>query len=60
MSKFIDWMADDITWCNRECSNTDCFRNLKNRKIKGGMISIGDMYKKEKCPTDAKLPKGKK
>ena len=56
----VDWMMDDITWCARECDNTSCFRNLKNRKLKGGMISIGDMFEKGRCPDTAKMPRKRK
>jgi hypothetical protein len=60
MSSYVDWMLDDITWCARECDCKDCFRNLKNRKLKGGMISVGDMYKEGECPKTSKLPKRKR
>ena len=35
MSKFTDWMHDDITWCGSECDNKDCFRNPVNRRTDG-------------------------
>lgn len=52
-----DWMHDDITWCCRECSNTDCVRNTVNRKCKEGLFSAADMYDPFKCPVDAEMPK---
>ena len=51
----IDWWNDDITWCSRKCPNKECFRNQANRKLKKGLISVGDMYKEGKCPKEAKL-----
>ena len=50
---FVEWLHDDITWCARECSNTMCMRNRKNRKEKRGYFSVGDMYKEGECPADA-------
>ena len=52
--EIADWFGDDITWCSRKCPNKECFRNQANRKLKKGLISVGDMYKEGKCPKEAK------
>jgi hypothetical protein len=54
-----DFFYDDITFCCRECSNTECFRNRKNMKCKEGLHSFADFFgemKNEVCPKDASLP----
>ena len=51
----VDWMHDDITWCRRKCPDTECFRNIVNKRTKKGLYSIGDMYKEGKCPKEAVL-----
>lgn len=57
---YLDWLHDDITWCRRECSDMDCERNLMNRKMTTGFISMADMYDPFKCPVDAEIPIDKK
>lgn len=52
-----DWLHDDITWCCRECSDTNCERNNRNRRCKEGLYSAADMFDPFKCPVDAELPK---
>lgn len=54
-SKYETWMSEDITWCARKCDDTDCFRNLKNKKL-SGLYSTADMFDPFKCPVDAELP----
>ena len=54
---FVDWLKEDITWCARKCSDKECFRNIVNKRIKKGLISVSDMYDENKCPKDAELPK---
>lgn len=56
-SSYLDWMHDDITWCCRECSDTDCERNSRNRRCKEGLFSAADMFDPFKCPVDAEMPK---
>lgn len=57
---YLDWLHDDITWCCRECSDMDCERNLMNRKMTTGFISMADMFDPFKCPVDAEIPIDKK
>lgn len=57
---YLDWLHDDITWCCRECNDTDCERNLMNRKMTTGFISMADMFDPFKCPVDAEIPIDKK
>ena len=47
---FLDWIHDDITWCENECSNIKCERNLANRYTKGGMYSAALFKGTEMCP----------
>lgn len=54
---YLDWLHDDITWCCRECSDTNCERNSRNRRCKEGLFSVADMYDPFKCPVDAEMPK---
>ena len=54
---FVDWLKEDITWCARKCSDKKCFRNITNKHIKKGLMSVSDMYDETKCPKDAELPK---
>ena len=56
-SSYLDWIHDDITWCCRECSDTACERNSRNRRCKEGLYSAADMYDPFKCPVDAEMPK---
>ena len=53
----VNWLKEDITWCARKCSDKKCFRNIANKRIKKGLMSVGDMYDETKCPKDAELPK---
>lgn len=55
MKGYTNWLAEDITWCVRECPNTKCHRNQKGKKIKSTLISVGDMWKSG-CPKSAKIP----
>ena len=53
---YLDWLHDDITWCCRECSDKDCFRNKVNMRCKTGLHSVADMFDPFKCPVDAEMP----
>lgn len=57
---YLDWLHDDITWCCRECSDTACERNSRNRRCKEGLYSVADMYDPFKCPVDAEMPEDRK
>ena len=57
---YLDWLHDDITWCCRECDDMDCERNLMNRKMTTGFISMADMFDPFKCPVDAEMPEARK
>lgn len=59
-SSYLDWLHDDITWCCRKCSNTDCERNKVNMRCKTGLHSVADMFDPFKCPIDAEMPERKK
>lgn len=59
-TSYMDWLHDDITWCCRECSDMNCERNMMNRKMTTGLISMADMFDPFKCPVDAEIPIDKK
>ena len=43
---------DDICWCGNsdECTFTDCFRHMNNRKIKEGIFTMGLLKGTTSCP----------
>ena len=50
----MSWLfGDDITWCVSECDNTECFRNIKNRKRISethDIFTCADLKDTEYCP----------
>lgn len=49
-SNLTDWILDDITWCcEKECPNTECVRNLANRRVKTGLYSVAMLKGTELC-----------
>lgn len=49
----MNWVHDDITWCNSECRNTNCYRNLANRQSKERVFTVSDFKGTGECPIES-------
>lgn len=51
----MSWISDDICWCSNsdECTDTKCYRHMKNRKPEEGMNIFTAAYLKDTnlCPS---------
>ena len=49
-NEFIDWIADDITFCGSPCENKCCARHPSNMRNKTGLHTFALLADTELCP----------
>lgn len=49
MEELYEWIYDDITWCENECSNIKCERNISNRLCKDPVYSYSYFKDTDMC-----------